>query len=83
MVFVNQGKPTEFALRVVVESEIYGREYFDHCADTPEILETVSRLVKHAADETAQDGIERLVSIAIVPKASYGDECGYGFGIWP
>jgi hypothetical protein len=81
MVVLNQGKTTEVTLRVVLESSFHGREYFDDYDNTREIIEAVKRLVKSACDETANDGIERTVSVAIVPKANYGDESGYGFGI--
>jgi hypothetical protein len=81
MVVLNQGKRTEVTLRVVLESDLHGREYFDDYDNNREIIEAVERLVKSACDETANDGIERSVSVAIVPKANYGDESGYGFGI--
>ncbi len=83
MVVLNEGKSTELTLRVVLESDVHGREYFDGYDKTREIIETVERLVKSACDEAANDGIERTVSIAIVPKANYGDESGYGFGLGP
>jgi hypothetical protein len=81
MVVLNEGKSTELSLRVVLESEAYGREFFDNFDDMGELLQAVKRLVKNAVDESAQDGFERVVSIAIVPKAQYGDGNGYGFGL--
>jgi hypothetical protein len=81
MVVVNQGKNTEVTLRVVLESDLHGREYFDDYENSREIIEAVERLMKSACEEAVNDGIERTVSVAIVPKANYGDESGYGFGI--
>jgi hypothetical protein len=81
MVILNEGQTSEFSLRLVLESEVHGREYFDSCADTAEILEAVNRLVRSASEETTRDGVERVVSVAIVPKSNYGDECSYGAGI--
>lgn len=81
MVVLNEGKPTEVRLRVVLESEEYGREYFDKFDDIGELLQAVEGLVTGAANESAEDGIERVVSIAVVPKGLYGEASGYGFGL--
>jgi hypothetical protein len=81
MVILNQAKNNELTLRVVLESEIHGREYFDHYDNMTEVIEAVRVLVKSASDEAANDGIERAVTVAIVPKDNYGDENGYGFGL--
>lgn len=83
MVILNQAKTSEVTLRVVLESEIHGREYFDHYDDMTEIIEAVRALVKSASDEAAHDGIERAVAVAIIPKVNYGDHDGYGFGLEP
>ncbi len=81
MVVLNRGKTSELTLRVALESEVHGREYFDSYDNMKEVMQAVELLVKSAIDETAHDRIERAVSIAIVPKANYGDDEGYGFGL--
>ena len=81
MVVLNEGKKSEVTLRVVLESAVFGREYFDGIDDDAELFETVKRLVKRCGEESARDGIERVVSIAIVPRDTYGDESGYGFAL--
>ncbi len=81
MIMLNQAKSSEVTLRVVLESEIHGREYFDNYDNMTEVVEAVSALVKSASDEAGLDGIERAVTVAIVPKINYGDENGYGFGL--
>jgi hypothetical protein len=81
MVILNQAKTSELTLRLVLESEIYGREYFDNYDNMTEVIEAVSALVKSASDEAALDGIERAVTVAIVPKVNYGDDNGHGFGL--
>lgn len=83
VVILNEGKITEVRLRVVLESDAYGREYFDDYDNIGEIMDAVERLVKSAGDEAANDRIERTVSIAIIPKARYGDQTGHGFGLEP
>jgi len=81
MVVLNQGKASELTLRMVLESELHGREYFDNHDSLSEMVEALGRLVENASDEAARDGIERAVSIAVVPKTNYGDDSGYGFGL--
>ena len=83
MVVLNEGRDNEVALRVVLESDPHGREYFDNYDNPDEILQAVARLVKSSASEASQDGIERVVSVAIVPKTQFNDESGYGFGLFP
>jgi len=81
MVMLNRGTTNEVTLRVVLESEECGREYFDHYDSIDEMVDAVRRLVQSSADCAADDGIERLVGIAVVPKSEYGSECGYGFSL--
>src|SRR5437867_4218077 len=81
MVILNENTENEISLRVVLESERYGREYFDHADDIKELLDIVERLVKDCLEAAGDDHIERTVAIAIVPKSNYGDECGYGFDL--
>jgi hypothetical protein len=84
MVVLKQGTSEEVTLRLVLESEIHGREYFDHYDTMAELLGAHRRLLKQAAKGAAKDGIERIVAIAIVPADHYGgddDESGYGFGL--
>lgn len=84
MVILKQGTPDEVTLRLVLESELHGREYFDHYDTMPELLVGLRRLLKRAAKEASKDSIERIVAVAVVPADSYGgddDESGYGFGL--
>ena len=84
MVILNKGTLDEVTLRVVLESELHGREYFDHYDTLAELLAGHRRRVKRAAKESAKDNIERIVAVAIVPADYYGeddDESGYGFGL--
>ena len=73
----NQGESIEITLRLVLQSDDYGREYFDHHDTVDEMLENIRNLI----DFAAQDGCERLVGIAVVPVSEYGNEGGYGFGL--
>ena len=41
------------------------------------MLESIRNVIKLAAE----DGCERMVGIAVVPVAGYGNEGGYGFGL--
>lgn len=84
MVILNRGKPDEITMRVVLESELHGREYFDHYETLSELLAGHRRLLKRAAKEAAKDNIERIVAVAIVPADYYDgddDESGYGYGL--
>jgi hypothetical protein len=84
MVNLNKGTPNEITLRVVLESGLHGREYFDHYDTIAELLAGHRRLVKAAVKEAAKDNIERIVAVAIVPADFYGGddaETGYGFGL--
>lgn len=81
MLTLNRGTKNEVTLRVVLESDECGREYFDSYDSLDEMVEAVKRLVQSTADHAADDGIERLVGIAVVPKSEYGSEEGYGFGL--
>ena len=75
MLVLNEGTPNEVALRVVLESDEYGREYFDHYENMEEIIKAVGRLVETCADEFTHDGVERVVGVAIVPKTNFGGGC--------
>ena len=76
-VTLNQGKWNEITLRVVLQSDAYGREYFDHHDTIDEMLTSIRNVI----DLAAQDGSERMVGIAVVPVCDYGSEEGYGFGL--
>ena len=78
---INAGTKNEVTLRVVLESEECGREYFDSHGSIDEMLDAVKRLVESSTGCAADDGIERLVGIAVVPKSEYGNESGYGFDL--
>ena len=57
------------SLCVILESEPYGRETFDHYSDLDEMLEAVERMVQTSLDNTAADGIARTVGITIIPPS--------------
>ena len=73
---VNKGKENEVAVRVVLESELYGREYFDY-GSLERCMGGVIRLLNDAIDEVGEDGMSRVVGIAVIPRSDYGDESGY------
>jgi hypothetical protein len=76
---INEGTEQEVTLRVVIESVEQGREYFDQYESVIDMIRAVKGIVERAIREG--DGFERIVGIAIVPKANYGDEDGYGFDL--
>ena len=73
---VNEGKRNEVAVRVVLESEVFGREYFDY-GSLERCMGGLIRIVQDAIECAAEDGVERVVGIAIIPRSEYGDESGY------
>ena len=81
MVVLNPGTDQEVTLRLVLESDVHGREVFDHYANIAELMAGHRRLVQRAAQQTAADGIERLVAVAIVPVNAYGFEDRSGDGL--
>lgn len=81
MLKLNAGTTNEVTLRVVLESDECGREYFDNYDSIDEMVDAVRRLAESSADCAADDGIERLVGIAVVPKSEYDTDAGYGFGL--
>jgi len=74
---LNQGTINEATLRVVLESETHGREYFDHHHSLDEMLESIRSMV----DASSSDEVERLIGIAVVPKRHYGENSDYGDGL--
>lgn len=81
MLTLNGGTTNEVTLRVVLESEECGREYFDHFDSLDEMVDAVRRLVESSVGCAKDDGIERLVGIAVVPKSEYENDAGYGVGL--
>ncbi len=81
MLVLNKGKATEVAVRVYLESDAFGREYFDSYESLRECAAAVTRLARSCVKETQADGVGRQVGIAIVPVSEYGSEDGYGSGI--
>jgi hypothetical protein len=79
MLILNEKTDDEVALRVVLESELFGRDYFDDYETLDEMLVAVKNIVESSANQ--KDGIERTVAIAVVPKQHYGDPSGYGYGL--
>ncbi len=69
MVVLNKGQINEAVLRIVLESEVYGSEYFNDYECISEIIAGSKRLLNNAINEVAKDGVARRVSIVIVPKA--------------
>jgi hypothetical protein len=76
----NKGTDKEVTLRVVLSSEAAGNEYFDHNESLDEALQCVKDIVLKAVDQ-GDDYIDRIVGIAVVPKAEYGGDTGYGYGL--
>ena len=76
MTVFNQGEENEVTLRLVLESEPFGREHLDGHDALDGMLESLKRLVGNCVSAAAEDGIERLVVIAVIPKGEYGDESG-------
>ena len=74
---LNQGAFNETTLQLVLQSDDYGREYFDHHDTVDEMLESIRNII----DLATEDGCERLVGIAVVPVGEYGSEEGCGFGL--
>ena len=62
-VTLNKGKWNEITLRLLIQSDEYEREYFDHHDTIDEMLTSI----RNVLDLAAQDGCERLVGIAVVP----------------
>jgi len=81
MVKLNPGTINEIALRVVLESEGHGQEFFDHHETLDEMLASIQQII----DSAILDPCERLVGIAVVPVSEYGSDDGYGVGLkqWP
>src|SRR4051812_47557002 len=78
---VNKSKSNEVSLRLVLESEPAGREYFDQHKTLDELFQAHRELTKEALKATKKDCRQRLVLIAIVPKADYGEDADYGYGL--
>ena len=78
---LNPGTSNEIALRVVLESEGHGREFFDHHETLDEMLDTIKQII----DSAVLNPCERLVGIAVVPVSEYGNNDSYGVGLeqWP
>lgn len=79
MLVFNKGRDNEVTVRVVLESEEHGREYFDEYDTVEECGAAVIRLANNAL--RLDDGVSRQISVVIVPKSEYGDESGYGFDL--
>ena len=73
---LNPGRKNEVAVRVVIESETYGRDCHDY-GSLERCLGGVIRMAKDAIECAGQDGVSRVVGLAIIPRSDYGDEAGY------
>lgn len=71
MLTINRGQRTEVTLRVFLESDEFGREYFDSNDTIEECLAAVARLTASALEATQEDGIARQIGIAIAPSSDY------------
>ncbi len=74
-------KRGEIAVRVYLESDLHGREFFDEYDSVDDCAAAVARLTVSAIKETLRDGVARQVGIAVVPKGEYGWSDGYGDGL--
>lgn len=82
MFTIKKGKTkNEVTVRVYLESDLHGREFFDGYDSVDECAAAVARLTASALKETQADGVARQVGIAVVPKCEYGQEDGYRAGI--
>ena len=73
---VNKGRKNEVAVRVVCESESYGREILDY-GSLERCMGGLIRIVQDAIECAGEDGVSRVVGIALIPRSDYGDESGY------
>jgi hypothetical protein len=83
MLTFNSGKKNEVAVRVFIESEPFGREYFDEYESLDDCAAAVARLTGTCIREAEIDGVARQIGIAVVPRSEYGSEDGYGYEIGP
>ncbi len=60
-------------LRLLLESDLHGREYFDHYPHFDAMLAAVRRLVQSSIEHAARDGIERTVGIEIISPSDPED----------
>ena len=81
MLKIKNGKRNEITVRVFIESDLYGREFFDSYETVEECAAAVARLTASALQETQKDGVARQVGIALVPRAEYGSADAYGEGL--
>lgn len=81
LTFKKGRKQSEIAVRVYLESDAFGREFFDDYDNLDDCATAVARLTASALKETQADGVARRVGIAVVPEAEYGEPGGYGDGI--
>lgn len=70
---VNAGKPSEVTVLVFLESNEFGRVYFDY-VNLDKTLAGIRRLVKSALKSSTS--IERVVGLAIIPVDCYGSDDG-------
>jgi hypothetical protein len=78
MLTFKKGMKNEITVRVYLESDEYGREFFDGYDSVKECAAAVARLTTSAIEETLRDGVVRQVGIALVPPSEYGEPGGYG-----
>jgi hypothetical protein len=76
---VHAGKKNAVTIRVVLESDEHGREYFDSSETLDDVMASVRNIVEQALKDKRP--IERLVAVAIVPVACYGSDSSYGYGL--
>jgi len=65
MLVLDKDTPDEVALRLVLESDEHGREYFDHYDTLLEMFQGLGNIVRNT-----DNSVERMIGIAVVPKRS-------------
>jgi hypothetical protein len=65
MVVPSEDEGHDLDLRLLLESDVHGREYFDGYDSMKELLEGFKRLVQRACQQTLVDGVGRVVAIEI------------------
>lgn len=66
-------RPPALRLRLFLESEPHGREYFEHYETRDKTLAAAKRLVDESIHQFGSDGIARTVGIAIIPASDSED----------
>lgn len=68
----------QVAVRIVLQSDEHGREFFDHYVTPKQMAAALRRLTRQAIKAAENDGVSRIVGVAIVPKSEFGMSGSYG-----